>query len=51
MNRVVAFALGFMVSCAPVPQDAPPSRALTMADSLPPMRVFNNDYVAPRLAL
>ena len=49
MNRVVAFALGFMVSCAPVPQDAPPSRALTMADSLPPMRVFHNDYVAPAL--
>lgn len=49
MNRVVAFALGFMVSCAPVPQDAPPSRALTMASTMPPMRVFTTDYVAPAL--
>ncbi len=46
MNRVVAFALGFMVSCAPVPQEAPPSRAVAMSSILPPMRVFNAPTVA-----
>lgn len=46
MNRIVAFALGFMVSCAPVPQD-PPSRAVALTSALPPMRVFNTSYVAP----
>ena len=47
MTRFVAFALGFLVSCAPVPQDAPPSRAVAMSTMLPPMRVFQTTYVAP----
>jgi len=45
MNRIVAFALGFMVSCAPVPQDAPPSRAVAFTTVLPPMRVFDTPQV------
>ncbi|MCO4849041.1 MAG: DUF2927 domain-containing protein [Yoonia sp.] len=47
MNRIVAFALGFMVSCAPVPQDAPTSRAVALTSIMPPMRVFSTSYVAP----
>jgi len=45
MSRIVAFALGFMVSCAPVPQDAPPSRANALTSILPPMRVFDAPVV------
>ncbi len=47
MNRLAAFALTFIASCAPVPQDAPPSRAAGVAQTLPPMRVFTTTYVAP----
>ena len=47
MNRIVAFALGFMVSCAPVPQAPPPSRAVALSSVMPPMRVFNTSYIAP----
>ncbi len=47
MNRFAAFALSFMASCAPLQQDAPPSRAAGFAQALPPMRVFTTNYVAP----
>lgn len=47
MNRIVACALGFTVSCAPVPQDAPPSRAVALTSVLPPMRVFEKPVVTP----
>ena len=47
MNRIVAFALGFMVSCAPVRQDPPPSHAVALSSVMPPMRVFNTSYIAP----
>lgn len=36
-----------MVSCAPVPQEMPPSRAMTMTQSLPEMKLFSTHYVAP----
>ena len=47
MNRIVACALGFTVSCAPVPQDAPPSHAVALTSVLPPMRVFEKPVVTP----
>lgn len=47
MNRFAAFALCFMASCTPLPQDAPPSRAAGFAQALPPMQVFETHFVAP----
>lgn len=47
MNRFAAFALSFMVSCAPVTQEAPPSRAVALTQALPPMKLFSTIFVAP----
>ena len=47
MSRFAAFALSFMISCAPVQHDAPPSRAVAMTQSLPAMKLFKTTYVAP----
>ncbi|SEW05661.1 Protein of unknown function [Cognatiyoonia koreensis] len=47
MNRLAAFALSFMAACAPVPQDAPPSRATTLVTDLPPAKSFSGSYAAP----
>lgn len=47
MSRFAAFALSAMVSCAPVPQDLPPSRAVTMTQTLPEMKLFTTTFVAP----
>ncbi len=46
MNRLAAFALGVLASCAPVP-DAPPSRAVTLMNTLPPMKAFTTNAVTP----
>ncbi len=46
MNRLAAFALGIMAACAPVP-DAPPTRAVNLMNTLPPMKGFTTNYVAP----
>ncbi len=46
MNRLAAFALGVLASCAPVP-DAPPSRAVTLMNTLPPMKAFTSEAVTP----
>ncbi|WP_377506207.1 DUF2927 domain-containing protein [Octadecabacter sp. R77987] len=39
-RRLMAISVAFMTGCTPVPQSAPPARALGMADTLPPMRTF-----------
>ncbi|MEY1555845.1 DUF2927 domain-containing protein [Yoonia sp. R2331] len=46
MNRLAAFALGVLTSCAPIP-DAPPSRAVALVNSLPPMKAFVTETVTP----
>ena len=40
MSRFAAFALSVIVSCSPIPQEAPPSRAVALTQALPPMQVF-----------
>ena len=49
MNRFAAFALSFMVSCAPIPQEAPPSRAMNALQALPPMKAFGSQAVTPAM--
>lgn len=46
MNRLAAFALSFMASCMPVPQETA-SRATALTSVLPPMRVFTTEFRAP----
>lgn len=40
MRRLAAIALSAMTACTPLPTEAPPSRALSMSESLPPMQYF-----------
>ena len=40
MRRIAVLALSILSACAPMQQDAAPSRAMTLDDSLPPMRSF-----------
>ncbi len=40
MRHLAVLALSVMSACAPMQQDAPPSRAITLDESLPPMRSF-----------
>lgn len=40
MRRLAVLALSVMSACAPMQHDVPPSRAVTLSDSLPPMRSF-----------
>lgn len=47
MSRFAAFALSVIVSCSPIPQEAPPSRAVALTQALPPMQMFSTSYVAP----
>ena len=47
VKRALAFAVLALTACTPAPSDAPPSRAETMAEVLPPMRMFST---APDLA-
>jgi hypothetical protein len=47
MIRFAVFLLFVLVSCAPVPQDAPPTRALTTINALPPMKAFGVVRVRP----
>lgn len=45
-RRLAAIALSFMASCTPVPED-PPSRAVPLSTSLPPMKVFTAAAAQP----
>ncbi|WP_368188164.1 DUF2927 domain-containing protein [Aestuariibius sp. HNIBRBA575] len=45
-KRIAAIALSFLTSCAPVPQDPPPARALGLNTALPPMRTFAPQHVS-----
>ena len=40
MRRLAVLALSVLSACAPMQRDAPPSRAMSLSDSLPPMRSF-----------
>ncbi len=40
LRRLAMIALATMSACTPMPPEAPPSRALSMTESLPPMRDF-----------
>ncbi len=39
-RRLAAVAVMFLTSCAPVPQDPPPARAMGLQSALPPMKTF-----------
>lgn len=47
MNKFAALALTIMAACAPLPQDAPPSRATTLVTDLPPTKSFAEAFAAP----
>ena len=47
MNRLAAVALSIMAACAPLPQDPPPSRAVTLEADLPPTKSFPDPFAAP----
>lgn len=46
MNRIAAFALAVLTSCAPTPPE-PPTRAVNLVNTLPPMKAFDVPFVAP----